>query len=206
MKLSTQEAKQLLSKCSHGDKKASETFVGLFSNLVYRTVQNTLLIKHISFNDQDIEDLHHSVFLQFFDQRCKKLRQYQGINGCSLASWIRVVTVRFVLNHIRKKGSDAVNWQRKLISIDDLPELKSEEAGYWVQRENAEQERNLEQGIRMLRPRDRLLIKLHFGMGLSMEEVAATLQISTRNAHTIKHRAIQRLKNIIFNGNHEDFV
>jgi len=201
MKLSIKETRQLLSKCFYGDRKASEAFVGLFSNLVYRTVQNTLLTKQVSFNSQDLEDLHNTVFLQFFDRSCKKLRQYRGINGCSLASWIRVVTVRFVLNHIRKKGIDAMTWQQKRISLDDLPELKSGEAEYWVQRENAEQERILQRGIRKLQPRDRMFMKLHSGMGLPMEEIAAILQISLQNAYTIKHRAIQRLKNIIFNSN-----
>ena len=95
------EDRELLSKCVSGDRTASEMLVRRFSDLVYRAVQYTLMAKHVSFNRHDLEDLHNTVFLRLFEQGCKKLRQYQGKNGCSLASWIRMIAVRTVLDHLR---------------------------------------------------------------------------------------------------------
>ena len=197
MNHSFKEDQLLLSRCISGNRRASEIFVRRFSGLVYRYVQNALIIKNISFNSQDVEDLHNTMFLQLFEQECKKLRQYQGRNGCSLASWIRIVTVRIVLNHLRKKGIGAIVWQKKQIPLEELPELKGDEIEPWVVMEKAERERLLQNGIQNLTPRDRLFVKLHFDHGLSMVEVASAMQISYQNAYTVKHRAIQRLKSFM---------
>lgn len=189
-----QEDRQLLSKCFSGDRKASETLIRRYSNLVYRFVQSTYIAKHISFNSQDLEDLHNTVFLKLFENNCKKLRQYQGKNGCSPASWIRIITVRIVLSHLRKKGLDAVAWQKKRMSFEDLPELAGDEATTCKKMEQAEQEHLLRDGIRKLPPRDRLFMKLYFELGLSVSEVAEAMHLSAANAYTIKHRAVKKLR------------
>ncbi len=191
------EDRHLLSECFSGDMEASETLVRQFSGLVWRAIQYTFWVKHLSFNRQDLEDLHNTVFLQLFEQGCKKLRQYQGRNGCSLASWIRLVTVRIVLNHIRKKGVDAMVWQEKRIPLEEAPGLKGDEMEAWAVMEQAEREHLLQDAMRMLSSRERLFVKLHFDQGLPIAEVAATMQISTDNAYTVKHRAIQRLKSAV---------
>ena len=197
MKHSSEKNRPLLSGCLAGDRKAYETFVRRFSDPVYRAVQYAFKVKYVSYNASDLEDLHNTVFLCLFENRCKKLRQYQGKNGCSLATWIRIVTVRTVLNHLRKKGIDSMAWQTKRIPLEDLPELKSDGAGPWALMEKAEQERLLQDGIRNLSPRDRLFMRLHFEMGLSLEEVAETMDFSIENAYSVKHRAIQRLKSYV---------
>ncbi len=196
--LSTNEKdRELLSKCICGDHKASEIFVRQFSDLVYRCVQHALMIKHLSLSHQDIEDLHNTVFLQLFESSCKKLRQYKGKNGCSIASWIRVVTVRIVLNHLRKKGLDAVSWQKKRIPLEDLPELEADRLEGRALLEKSEQERRIRDGIRELSPRDRLFLKLHFDKGMPITEVSEIMQLSVNTAYTVKHRAIQRLKTLV---------
>ena len=194
MNPSHEEDQQLLSRCLSGDRKASEILVQRFSDLVYRSVQHTLMIKYVCFNSQNLEDLHNTVFLHLFDNGCRKLRQYQGRNGCSLASWIRLIAVRTVLNHLKKRGMDAIVWQKKRISLEDLPELKGDKMEPWMVMEKGERKRLLQDGIRSLSPRDRLFMKLHFNHGLSVAEVASAMQLSIQNAYTVKHRAIKRLK------------
>jgi RNA polymerase sigma-70 factor (ECF subfamily) len=194
MTSSFQEDRELLSQCLAGNGRASETLVRRFSDLVYRSVQYALVTKHVSFSKDDLEDLHNTVFLRLFEHNCKKLRQYQGKNGCSLASWIRMITVRTVLDHLRKKGVDTMVWQKKRIPLEEVPELKAEEGEIGARIDNEEQKRLLQDGIQRLPTRDRLFIKLHLDQGLSVAEVAETMQLSIGNAYTVKHRAIQRLK------------
>lgn len=194
MNRSSEKDRRLLSRCLSGDRKASETLVRRFSGLVYQSVQYTLMAKDVSFNRHDLEDLHNTVFLRLFEQGCKKIRQYQGRNGCSLASWIRMIAVRTVLDHLRKKGVDIMGWQKKRITLEELPELKADGVEFEAQIEKAEQGRLLQDGMQRLPPRDRLFIKLHFDQGLSVAEVAEAMQLSIDNAYTVKHRAIQRLK------------
>ena len=96
--------RRLLSRCLEGNREAWEKFVTRFSGLVYKSVKDTLSTKGVSFNREDIEDLHNSLFLRLFENSCKKLRQYQGKNGCSPASWLRVVTVRTDTESHQRQG------------------------------------------------------------------------------------------------------
>lgn len=197
MKRSPEEERQLLSRIFSGDKKAPEIFVRQFSNLIYTSIQAAFLTRQITFNQQDLEDLHNAVFLQFFEQDCKKLRQYKGKNGCSLASWIKLVTIRIVLNHLRKKGLDAIGWKNKMIPLDYLSELKGNNMNSWEIMERQEQESLLQNAINSLPPRDRLFAKLHLEKDLSIEKVAESLQLSMQNAYAVKHRIIKKLKSFL---------
>lgn len=194
MKRSFEEDWRLLSRCLSGDRKAWEVLVRQFSGMVYRSVQFTLMAKQISFNRYDLEDLHNTIFLRLFERGCKKLRQYQGRNGLSLASWIRMISVRTVLDDLRKRGIDAMLWQKERIPLEKLPELRADGAEYGVDLEKAEREHLLRVGMQRLPPRERLFMKLHFDQGFSLAEVAEAMQLSIGNAYTIKHRAIRRLK------------
>lgn len=194
MNRSSGEDRQVLLRCLSGDRKAAETLVRRFSELVYHSIQYTLMTKSVPFNRQDLEDLHNTVFLQLFERGCKKLRQYQGRNGCSPASWIRMIAVRTVLDHLRKKGVDAMVWQKKRVPLESLPELKTGGMNCDARMEQAELKRLVHLGMLRLPPRDRIFMKLHFDQGLSLAEVAETMQVSMGNAYTMKRRAIERLK------------
>ena len=194
MKPSFEEDRQLILKCISGNRAAWETVVRRFSNLVYQSVQSTFLAKQAPFSRQDLEDLHNTVFLGLFEQGCAKLKLYQGRNGCTPASWIRIVTVRTVLNHLRKKGVAGPFWEKKKTPIEELSWLKGEDQGPLALMENAEQKKLVHEGMKSLAPRDRLFMKLHIDQGLPVEEVAEALQISVQNAYVVKHRAVERLR------------
>jgi len=197
MKPALESDRRLLDRCFAGDPTAAESIVRQFSGLVYRSVQYIFRVRHVPFDKALLEDLHNTVFLQLFEKNCKKLRQYQGRNGCSLATWISLVTVRSVQNHLRKKGYDAVCRRKEPLNLDDLPELRSAEEDAPAQLIKAEQEHLLKKGIQNLPPRGRLLMKLHLDQGLGLEEAAAAMRITVQNAYIIKHRAIQKLKSVL---------
>jgi RNA polymerase sigma factor (sigma-70 family) len=185
---------ELLARCLAGNKKASENLVRRFSNLVYQSVQYTLMVKHVSFNRHDLEDLHNTVFLKLFEQDRRKLRQYQGKRGCSVATWIKTIAVRTVLDHLRKKGVDAITFQKDRVPLEKLPELKADWIEFGAEPEKMEQNYLVQAGMKRLSPRERLFMKLHFDQGLSMAEVAEIMQLSIGNIYTIKYRAIQKIK------------
>ena len=194
MSSSLAEDRGLLAKCFAGDREAGEALVRRFSNLVYQAVQHTFMVKHVRYTKEDLQDLHNTVFLRLFEEGGKKLRQYQGKNGCSLATWIRLIAVRTVLDHLRKKGIDSIACRDALIALDEVYGLKGDECHGVALLERAEKERLLREGIQNLSPRDRLFMKLHFDQGLPVAEVAAAMQVSVENVYIIKHRAIQRLR------------
>ncbi len=188
------EDRLLLRQCLSGDRRASEEFVRRFSGLIYWSVRNTLILKQVQFTDDDLQDLHNTAFLKMFEAKCKKLRQYKGDKGCTVATWIRTVTVRIMLNHLRKKGFDGVGGKEKRVPLEDLSDLKEDRATPLELLEESEQQRMLQDGMKTLPPRERLFLKLHFEQGLPIPKVAQMMEITPQNAYTIKHRAVQKLK------------
>ncbi|MBI4688190.1 MAG: hypothetical protein HY756_10515 [Nitrospirae bacterium] len=80
--------KELLIACTKGDKGAWDIFVGKYTDLIYHTIHKTLKMYYPCFLYQDIEDIHNSIFLSLIDNDYKKLRQYKGINGCTVSSYL----------------------------------------------------------------------------------------------------------------------
>lgn len=197
MSRSCEEDRNLVARCVAGDRGGAEILVRRYSDLVYRSVQYTLTARHVAFTRYDLEDLHNTVFLNLFERGRRRLAQYQGRNGCSLASWIRLITVRTVLDHLRKKGVDALSWQQRKMPLEQLPELAAEGTGFGTGAGKEKWERLVQIGLEKLPPRDRLFMKLHFHEGLSIAEVAETMQLSVDHAYTIKHRAIARLRSCL---------
>jgi len=200
MATSYEDDKKLIEQCSLGNREASEIFVQRYSNLIYHSVRHALIVKQISYTRDDLEDIHNTVFLHLFDKKCRKLIQYQGKNGCSLATWIRTVTVRIVLNYIRKRGVDGIREREKSIPLEDIAELREKESEAGALLEQSELEQLLKNEIQKLPPKERLLLKLHFEQDLSLPEVSEIMGITVKNAYTIKHRAVQRLKEVIKRG------
>ena len=196
---SLQEDRHLLSRCLKGDREALELFVRRFSGLIYHSVRHTLTAKGIPFSGEDLEDLHNTIFLRLLENRCKKLGQYEGKNGCSPASWLRVVAVRFILNHVRDSRAQEPAWQNKQAPFESLSDQDREALGPLAFMEQAERRRLLKGALQLLSPRDRLFMRLYFENGLGLEEVASALNISIQNAYTVKHRAVQRLRSHLSN-------
>jgi RNA polymerase sigma-70 factor, ECF subfamily len=185
--------RDLVNGCVSGNKRALETFVRRFSDPVYRMVQYTFKTRNTSYTKPDLQDLHNTVFLHFFEDRCKKLRQYKGKNGCSLHSWVRIVTVRLVIDHLRKEANNPLGWWKTNLPVETFAPLEKDSEP-WVRMDRAAQEGLVRAGMKELMPRDRLFLKLHFMGDLSIREVADIMNISEANAHSLKHRAIKRLR------------
>ena len=189
-----QTDQDILRGCISGDSQAREAFVRRVSDLVYRSVQYTLKSNNVLSSQSDLEDLHNTVFVRLFENRCKKLRQYKGTNGCSVLSWVRLVTVRTVIDHLRKSHTDALTREGKSVPIDDIINMQGQTPEPWTLMEKEEQSRSLREGLQSLLPRDRLFVKLHFLEEMSITQVAEIMGLSENNAHSIKHRVIDRLK------------
>lgn len=186
-----------LKQCVSGDDSAREEFVRHFSDPVYKWIQFTLKAQHIPFTCQDLEDLHNTVFVKLFEKRCKKLRQYKGKNGCSVFSWIRLITIRMVIDYIRLQHRDVIARSETNYTLENIPDLSDGQVGLLHLMEKAEQAHLLKKAMQALGSRDRLFLKLHCINDLSISKVAEILKISENNAYSLKHRAIQRLKKVI---------
>jgi RNA polymerase sigma-70 factor (ECF subfamily) len=188
--------KQLVAGCVKGDSSTQELFVRQFSNLVYAAILGVVKAKTVVLSQHDIEDLHSTVFLKLFEHRCRKLGQYKGKNGCSLASWVRMIAVRIVLDHLRRR-KDAMARSDRLIGMDAIADLRSQTPSPLSRLAEAEQARLMEMGLRRLSDRDQLMIRMHCLEGCSLKQMAEVLKVSPGNVHSVKHRAVQRLKQAV---------
>jgi len=191
------EEKQLIAACIAGNRDAAEALVRKFSDHVYAAVQQTLRNRNVSFVREDCEDFHNIVFLKLFENRFKKLKQFKGKNGCSLKTWLRVVVVRLILNHLREKKIGSLGYQRKVMAYHHLPEFFDERPSALHQIEQTDRIKQLQQALQEISTRDRLFFKLHMEKALSIQEVAKIMKISVPNSYTIKHRVIQRLRSFM---------
>ena len=164
------------------------------------TVQDTLvrfLARRCRGRTDLAEDLTHEVFVAVLRDGARKLATFQGRDGCSLASWLRVVAVRLAIDALRRDrrlrwlddgtpGMDAV--QRSLVSATDGPEASVDAA---------ETATRLERAIAGLGTRDRLLVELHLRRGAPLEQVASTLGVTMNAAYVRKSRVLDRLRRAI---------
>lgn len=189
--------RELINGCLARDKTASEAFVRRFSRLVFSSILGVIKSKGVFISQQDVEDLHNTVFVSFFEKRCRKLKHFEGRNGCSLASWVRMVTVRAVLDFLRRR-SDPLSRSESLTPLDLIPEAPDEaQSSAWTRMVAKEQRMLIEQGLQRLMARDQLIIRLHCLEERPLAQVAAIIDVSEANIHSVKHRAIRRLKEAV---------
>lgn len=188
--------KEILAGCLAGQRSAQEALVRCFSNLVYATIQGVAKSKAIMLSAQDKDDLHSTVFVLLFERRCHKLRQFKGKNGCTLASWIRMITVRAVLDHLRR-CKDALARPERVVCLDMICEPAQSEPSVLSRLVADEQKRLIETCLQTLSARDQLIIRMHCLENRPLQQVAQALHLSDANVHSVKHRAIGRLKKAV---------
>src|SRR5215471_10066801 len=103
----TEKEKALIAGCLRSEKAAWDSFVLLYSNLVYHTIKKTLSLHHVEPDTDLVEDLYQEFFVSLLRNDYKKLRQFSGAHGCSLASWVRLLTVRLTIDFLRKQGPNS---------------------------------------------------------------------------------------------------
>ncbi len=187
----------LLAGCLQGDREASEAFVHQFSGLVFDAIIRTIRSRGMRVSSEDMEDLHSTVFLNLFDKDCHRLREFRGDNGCSLASWVRMISIRTVSNALRKKGIDGFIFEGVKVDLESLPDLPGNEPDPLDHMEEQNRKRMVEESMEDLSPRHRLVLKLHIERGLPLSMVATTMGITNNNAYVLKHRAVAGLKKAV---------
>ncbi len=184
----------LIDSLMTGDQATWSQFVAEHSKLVYSAIHSTLIQSHFRVPDEDVEDLHYRVFESLIQNDYRKLRQFEGRHGCTLASWVRVIAVRKTIDLMRSKTP--LDLPQTRLSEDshesvtiDIPDPSSVVESVMAK----EEEQILADLVSRLTPRERLVISL-YADGKRAEEIAELLRISTANVYVLKHRAAEQLK------------
>ena len=187
----------LLTECISGSKEAWDAFVGRFSKLIYFAINKTLRLHNHSLPQDDVDDLFNSVFVSLLDHNYKKLRQFEGRDGCTLTSWIRLITINHTIDFLRG--------QKQHISIDDdsddrqplAARLPDRGTSFEERLEDAGTARALKEAIGELPESDRLFMELFYEKELKPEEIAGIMNVTVNTVYSKKNRIREKLQKIL---------
>ena len=185
---------EFVQSCVNGDRAALDEFLKKYSRLIYNYIHSTLRLKGYTLAQDVIADLFQELFCLLIKDNCRKLSTFQGKNGCSLASWLRQVTINFTIDYLRKNkvlvsldAETEEGFGLKDVIPDDVasaPELVS----------GKEKGAGLAECIEMLDIDEKYFLELHFNQGLKLEEVRQLLNLSRGAVDMQKSRIINKLR------------
>ncbi len=194
-RLSRKEEEQLLHECMTGGRK-DKIVDQYYYHLIGNIIQKGFYKKGIFFSKDHVEELRNDVFVKLFENKCRRLAQYDPEKGRGLASWIMLITTQTVVDSLEKKDPHSISGYEKLVSIEDIKE--SFEWGKEQKRLEKKEELNLViEKSKKLTPSQRLIFQLHYLDDMPLEEIAKMTNRTVKAVYSIKFRAIQRLKELI---------
>ena len=120
-----------------------------------------------------------------FERAYRKRRSFDGRRGEPRA-WLFGIARNAALDELRRRRRVAT------LVVEPADESAAPAAADAV--EGALRRSVLQAGISSLEPRDRELVALKFFAGLSNAEIASVLEVTSSNAGTMLHRAVQKLR------------
>jgi len=198
MNFGTHSEKELLASCIKGDKKAWDVFVEKYTDLIYHTIHKTLRMYRPDFLYQDLDDIHNSIFLSLIEDDYKKLRQYKGINGCTVSSWIMIITTNATLNYIKKANKAGISMEDS--SEEDkavIDTISDPEPSVMDKIADSEKAILLKELMDGLNSEDRLFLKYYYEDDLPPEGIAKIMNLSVSAIYSKKSRIIDKLQELV---------
>jgi RNA polymerase sigma-70 factor (ECF subfamily) len=186
--------REFVLKCLTADKQVLDEFLARYSRLIYNSIYSVLRSKGLPGNRQIVDDLFQEIILSLFDDNFKKLRVFEGKNGCSLASWLRLIAVNHTLDYLRAKKPD-VSLEEETeddLNLKDIIVSDSRSVSEDLCRK--EELRSLEDCIDILSTDDKYFLELHFNRGLDFEELMSHFSAKRGAIDMRKSRIIVKLR------------
>ncbi|MFA5005670.1 MAG: sigma-70 family RNA polymerase sigma factor [Candidatus Omnitrophota bacterium] len=181
--------------CLKGDKQSWNEFLSRYSRLIYHYIYNVLKTRGYHYNQEDVSDIYQDIFRLLIKDDYKKLSSFKAKNGCSLASWLRQVTINSTLDYLRKVKNPPV-------SIDDDSDgslaLKDrlQDAAVSVPEllNNQEKLLTLKDCIGLLDTDEQYFLELFLNQGLKLEELRFHLKLNRGAVDMRKARIFKKLE------------
>ena len=190
------DEQEFVQRCLRKEKAAWDEFVGRYSRLIYNYIFSIFKIKGISPSSDTVNDLFQEIFTGLMENDFQKLRQFKGKNNASLASWLRIITINFCLDYLKKGNKQTLSLEEELteegFSLKDiLADQRILADQSLTQQERLKQ---LFECIENLSSQDKYFLEMHIYRGVNLNNLKATLGISRSAVDMRKARLIQKLK------------
>jgi len=163
----------VVNRCQDGDTKAMEmVYIGYKSpllNLAYRFTGDSSLA----------EDLLQDIFIKTFTN-IKKLKSTGAFN-----SWIYRIAVNTCMSFVRKKG------KTKEVSLNEIEDVAHSED------DENQVKQQLEQAIKILPPKQKIVFQLHDVQGFTHAEIAKIMKSSEGTAKSQLFKARMKIRNFL---------
>ncbi len=192
---SEMEDNDLLEACLKGNARAMAAFVQRFERYIRHMVGRTVHRYTSGVDSTVMDDLCQEVFIALFENDRRRLKAFEGRNGCPLRAWIRVITVRTVISRMRrwKKHSQLPNEDSDRGSVrmvDEGPDALDLLSAQDEQKRKTQLLRLAE----TLSPEDKELIEMIYVHEMSVPAITEQLHIRRGALYMRKNRALTRLR------------
>jgi RNA polymerase sigma factor (sigma-70 family) len=185
---------EFVQRCLTGDKRSWDEFLKKYSRLIYNYIYNILNTRSYSFAEHHINDIFQELFCSLIKDDYRKLKSFKARNGCSLASWLRQVTINFTIDYIRKiKPALSIDEESdEEFSLKDTLKDNSESTPDKLNRE--ERIQTLKDCIKKLSSDDRYFLELYINRGIRLEELKGIFGVTRGAIDMQRSRLIDRLR------------
>ncbi|MCX5694552.1 MAG: sigma-70 family RNA polymerase sigma factor [Candidatus Omnitrophica bacterium] len=185
---------EFLQSCLRGEKQAWAEFLSRYSRLIYNYIHSVLSVKGRTASSEQVDDIFQEIFHSLIKDNCKKLATYRGKNGCSLASWLRQVTINFTIDYLRKLkpmvSIDAQNQEG--FSLGDLmADLAPGAVEFLI---DQDKRKTLTECISLLESGEQYFLELFLNQELTLDEIKDSLKINRGAVDMRKSRILEKLQ------------
>lgn len=185
---------EFIQRCVKADKEAWSEFLKQYSRLIYTYIYSVLNSKGYRLAQENINDIFQELLYSLIKDDYRKLRSFQGRNGCTLASWLRQVAINFTIDYTRRI--------KQTVSIDEeigddftLKDILTDTSIPVSELLNNEERlRSLKECIDKLGNEDKLFLEIHINKGIRLQDIKNIFRSSRGSVDMQKSRIILRLR------------
>ena len=180
--------------CLQGNKQSWSEFILRYSRLIYNYIYSVFSVKGRSISKEQAEDIFQEIFQALIKDNYRKLSTYQGKNGCSLASWLRQVTINFTIDYLRKL--------KPIASLDAEDEdgftlkdaLKDLSQGAIEFLNDQDRRKTLQECISLLESSEQYFLELFLNQRLTLDEIKEHFKINRGAVDMRKGRILGKIQ------------
>lgn len=173
----------LVARCIKRDRLSWNKFVEHYSGLVFWAIKETLNNSGYPYKQQDIEDIFQDVFVLLWEKG--KLQQVK--NRENISAWLAMVAANGAHNYFR-------NIRETLHNKGNLQQTTPADYQISLTLEQERSEGLIEKALRMLTPRELIILKLNYFYNKTHQEISQILKMPTNTISSIIKRAKEELR------------
>lgn len=182
----SQNDQQLVQRCLTHQPGAWNDFVDAYLGLIYRIIHHTAHLRGVTMQPEDVEDLASDILLQVVANNYATLRQFQGRS--SLATYLTIICRRNCVHLLARKFGTAAIFKSSPMDSQAMQETVAD------LEDNSDSLEHVHDLLAQLPKGVREVVRLHYLVGLSYEEISAQLGIAVNSIGPLLTRARQKLR------------